>query len=410
MFTSTVFILIGAIIFIGFLGTKFFERTKVSELLILMLLGFLIGPVFNIVDQSTLIQFVPLFAGLALIILLFDGGLNLNFHKVFYELAPASAFTLLVFTLSVLGIGTIVHFLVGWDWLIAFMFAAVVGGTSSPIVFSLVASVKAREEVKTMLQLESALTDALTIVAAIAFAQIIISNSFDAGTAIGAVAGGFSIAFVIGLIIGAIWVNFLKGFTGKFDYMLTLAAALVLYGAVEFVKGNGGIAVLTFGIVLGNAKQLTQMITQKVDEKVELPAEFKSFQNEISFFVRTFFFVYIGVLISLQALTVQTIAIGIATTIVALIARFIVVKILGYSKKPEATIITTMMPRGLAAAVMSSLPAAYGINAPGFTEMVMLVIIGSNIISSFGVFKASGENNIGKPTVVKVATKQTSKS
>ncbi len=405
MFTSTVFILLGAIIFIGFLGTKFFEKTRVSELLILMILGFLIGPVFNIVDQSTLVQFVPLFAGLALIILLFDGGLNLNFQKVFYELAPASIFTILVFALSVLGVGAVMHFLVGWDWLISFMFAAVVGGTSSPIVFSLVASVKAREEVKTMLQLESALTDALTIVAAIAFAQIIVSNSFDAGSAIGAVAGGFSIAFVIGLIVGAVWVNFLKGFTGKFDYMLTLAAALVLYGAVEFIKGNGGIAVLTFGIVLGNAKQLVRMVTKKVDDKVELPVEFKSFQNEISFFVRTFFFVYIGVLISLQLLTLQTIAIGIGATIVALAARFIIVKILSYDKKPESGLITTMMPRGLAAAVMSSLPAAYGIAAPGFTELVMLVIIGSNVISSFGVFKASEQIISAKPTVVKVTKK-----
>lgn len=395
------FALLGGIIFLGFLGTRFFERTKVSELLILMLAGFLLGPVLNVVDQNTLVQFVPLFAGLALIILLFDGGLNLNFRKVFYEFAPASAFTLLVFILSVIGIGVATHFLVGWDWLVSFMFAAVVSGTSSPIVFTLVASVRAREETKTMLQLESALTDALTIVVAIAFAQVIVSNSIDVSSAFNAVAGGFSIAVVIGLIAGALWVNFLKGFTGKFDYMLTIATALILYSAVEFVGGNGGIAVLMFGIVLGNASHLIQLITQKKEEKALLPSEFRDFQDEISFFVRTFFFVYMGVLISLQALNFQTIGAGIAATIVALIARAIVVKLLRYNNKPDSTLITTMMPRGLAAAVMSSLPAAYGISAPGFTELVMLVIVGSNIVSTFGVFKSEQKNN-GKPVVVQV--------
>ncbi len=38
------FALLGGIIFTGFLASKFFEKTKISEVLILMLAGFLLGP------------------------------------------------------------------------------------------------------------------------------------------------------------------------------------------------------------------------------------------------------------------------------------------------------------------------------------------------------------------------------
>ncbi|MBI4406564.1 cation:proton antiporter [Candidatus Micrarchaeota archaeon] len=408
MADPSTFALVGAVIFLGFLGSKFFEKTKISEVLILMLVGFLLGPVFNVVDSAALVEFVPFFAGVALIILLFDGGLNLNFHKVLYELAPASWFTLLVFLLTVVFVGTVTHFLLAWDWLVAFMFGAVVGGTSSPIVITLLSNVRANEDVKVMLQLESTLTDALTIVGAMAIVQVIVSNSFDLSTSLNAIAGGFSIAAVIGLIVGAVWINFLRNFQGKFDYMLTIAVAFLLYGAVEFTRGNGGIAVLVFGVVLGNAKQLVQMVTQKIDEKVQLHSDFKGFQQEISFFVRTFFFVYVGLILALEALTFWALLVGAVVTIVSLVARKIITKVLGYAARPEATLITTMMPRGLAAAVLASIPATYGIRVPGFTELVMLVIIGSNIVSTIGILKSERSLALApkRPSVVSVKKQQ----
>lgn len=396
------FALLGGIIFLGFLASKFFQKTKVSEVLILMLVGFLLGPMLKIVDSGQLISFVPLFSGLALVILLFGSGINLNFHKVLYELAPASLFTFLAFIASTIAIGATAHLLIGWPLLVGIMFGAVVSGTSSEVVFTLMRSVKAREEIKTMLELESVLTDALTIVVALTIAQLISTNSIDLANATNAIAGGFSIAAVVGLVAGAVWVNLLKGFKGQFDYMLTIAAALMLYAGVEFTGGNGGIAVLVFGIILGNAKQLIQMVTQKKNGEIELPQQFKNFQNEISFFTRTFFFVYFGLILSIEALTLNLLLATIAIVAVALIARWLVTKALGYANKPEGILITTMIPHGLAAAVMASVAATHGINAPGFTETAMLVIIASNIVSTIGVFKSERDNALRKPSIVKM--------
>ncbi len=401
------FVLLGAIIFIGFLGSILFNRTKISELLILVLLGVLIGPVFKLVDHVLLAGFIPFFAALALLILLFDGGLNINFYKVLYELPKATIFTVFTFITSVLAIGLISKFALGWSLELGILLGAVIGGTSSAIVMTLLDKVKANEEIKTMLKLESAITDALCIVVAITMAQIITAGSFSLSNSINSIAGGFSIAAIIGIIAAVFWTKFLAKFKGKFDYMLTLAAAFIVYGIVEFAQGNGGIAVLLFGVVLGNARKLHELFTKTDAPHLEVTDSIKSFQSEISFFVRTFFFVYIGLILKLEAISLFLLIIGTTLTLIALLARRFTVKVLGYEKTSEKTLIYTMMPRGLAAAVLASVPTTYGINAPGFTELVMIVIIVSNIITTLGVFKSENiqptpqKQAIKKPKIIK---------
>lgn len=393
------FLLIGATIFIGFLGSLFFERTKISELLILVALGVLIGPILGLVDQALFASLIPFFAALALLILLFDGGLNLNFYKVAYELPRAFIFTLLVFVVSVIAIGAFTSLVTGWKFELGLLFGAVVGGTSSAIVISLVSKMRASEEVKTLLKLESALTDALCIVTAITLAEIAVASSFNLSNSVNSLAGSFSIAALIGIVAGLIWIKFLEHFKGKFDYMLTLAAAFVVYGGVEFARGNGGIAVLLFGIVIGNVRQLIELFTKKEAPHLEITNGIKSFQSEVSFFVRTFFFVYIGLILNLTAFTLTLVTIGIGVTVLALLARRLATKLLGYDKVSEKTLIYTMMPRGLAAAVLASIPTTFGIPALGFTELVMIVIIISNIFTTIGVLKSENIDNALQPTL-----------
>ena len=77
MDVSLVFTLSGMIIILGFLANYLFRKTKIPDILILLLLGLLLGPTFHVVDPTSLISIAPLFANLALVILLFNGGLNL---------------------------------------------------------------------------------------------------------------------------------------------------------------------------------------------------------------------------------------------------------------------------------------------------------------------------------------------
>ena len=81
----------GVVIFLGVAGEAFFKKTGIPDVAFLMILGVIIGPVLGIIQPEAVIQIVPYFAALALIIIMFDGGLNLDIkHMIKTEIGRAS--------------------------------------------------------------------------------------------------------------------------------------------------------------------------------------------------------------------------------------------------------------------------------------------------------------------------------
>ncbi|MEM0360358.1 MAG: cation:proton antiporter [Candidatus Diapherotrites archaeon] len=424
---STAFFIISLVIGIGYLGTIIFKKTKVSEILILLSVGLLIGPFssylgpqgagiipFEVIgaEQLKLFEgFLPFFSAFALTIILFEGGLHLNFFKVIKFLGESFAFTLLVFLLS-----TAFVFIVFWfgsafgvfsfNPLVGLMLGAILGGTSSEIVIPLINKTSANEETKTLLSIESALTDALCVVIAVAIAEIILLQSFNASHIGSKILSAFTIAGFFGLVFGLFWLKILDHLKGKpYEYLLTLGALLFLYSFSVFFGGNGAIAALTFGLVLGNSEDITRMLrlTQRsVDSSI------KSFQEEVSFLVRTFFFVYLGVLFKLEFLTLPMLALSLVLFVLLIAARYAGATFIKKFKPvfaKDRKLITTMAARGLASAVLISLPLSMGLQLEKdtidmITTVVFLVIFLSNIIATLGVFVAEKENGKEKKEAV----------
>src|SRR4030065_116516 len=73
---------VGILLIIGFLADYLFRKTSFPDILILIALGYLIGPVFHIVNPSEIAPASQVIASLALVVILFNGGLDLEFAKV----------------------------------------------------------------------------------------------------------------------------------------------------------------------------------------------------------------------------------------------------------------------------------------------------------------------------------------
>lgn len=78
MEVSFVFLIAGVIILIGFFGGLSFERTKVPDVLALLGIGVFLGPLFRLVDPDSLTHFAEYFGSLALMIILFEGGMGVR--------------------------------------------------------------------------------------------------------------------------------------------------------------------------------------------------------------------------------------------------------------------------------------------------------------------------------------------
>ena len=174
--SAPVLLLVAAIIiFLGVTGEAFFKRTGIPDIAFLMILGVIVGPVFGIVPTDIVIKIVPYFAAIALIIIMFDGGLNLDIRNVIRTAHYALLLSILGFVTSIIVVTIIALYGLGWNMIESVLLGVIVGGSSSIIVFGLVRRLPISDETKSMLSLESAVTDILVTITAFVLFDILVS-------------------------------------------------------------------------------------------------------------------------------------------------------------------------------------------------------------------------------------------
>ncbi len=395
--TGILLLSIAGVFLVGFFGNLFLRKTKISDLVFLIVIGFLIGPGLHLISNtylSTLKAFAPFVGALALMILLFEGGLSLNFYKVLKELSKTTIFTVLVFIFTVTFITLFLNLVFAIPILYGILIGAIVGGTSSAVIIPLIKDTKASPGTKTLLTLESAITDSLCVVIAMVVIDIILAKTTSIPSIAQNLLGAYAIAIVIVGVGGIIWMKVLRDFNyaKEYGYLLTLSFLIILYVLIEFAKGNGAIGALVFGIILGNSAELTRILRTK---EFVLSETITKFQTEISLFIKAFFFIYLGLIVDFSGINQMVLLISIAVIVLSLIARSLVIKILAKENaeiRNDKEVIFSLHARGLAAAVLATIPIAMNIVNP-VTVMILpiafLVIIATNITTTvyFYVFQ-----------------------
>ncbi|MEM2105958.1 MAG: cation:proton antiporter [Candidatus Bathyarchaeia archaeon] len=354
--------LAGSIVVIGFLSNYFFERTGFPDIILLIVLGILIGPVANCVDTGFLMPLAPYFAALALVFILFDGGMAMNIYRVFSESPRAAVLAIAGFTFSVFAT-TLVLIVARPDipLLYCVLFGTMFGGSCSIVVFSLASKIGLSEKCSTVLSLESAITDIFCIVFSLVVIEIILKGTVDLVAVGQSIASRFSTGIVLGFIFGLIWLTILRKVAiTSYAYILTLAVVLLAYAFTESLGGSGALCSLLFGMMLGNEKEIYRILKMERTPNVAVDAGLKKFESEIAFLLRTFFFVYIGLIVTISDVT--TIIIGIIMSLTLLLARFgaVTIAIKGSSELAcERPIMSVLLTRGLATAVLATLPTQY---------------------------------------------------
>lgn len=389
MEVALVFLIAGAIILIGFLGSLSFEKTRIPDVLLLLGIGILLGPVLKLVEPSTLSHFAEYFGLFALMIILFEGGMDIDADKLIKEFGAASLLVLLSFVLSAVSIAGFLYYLYGWDATRSLLLGTILGCTSAAIVIPIICRMSLKEEIKTLISVESALSDVLAVVFTISLIEFVKLESIGIRTPFRAVASSFSIAIVSGIMSGFIWLKVLDLFSErKYSYMTTLAAMLIIFGLVDFFGGSGPIAILIFGVILGNSHDFVKFLRLKTC--VLLDDTIKFLHGEITFFIRTFFFVYMGMMITFNYLDLQFLSLSVALVLIIILARFASVATMGsifHEKKADRFVMMAMLPRGLASAVLATMPVAANIkDTEPFLEYTFAVIVLTNIIMTIGVF------------------------
>ncbi len=384
---TTTIMALGLLYFIGHWLTHFFNRTKVPDVLILIIFGMLLGPIFHIIDPVHIGKAGELFTAVALIIILFESGLDLELGTLRRSAGLATKLTVSTFFATAFVIFSILYWGFDYSPMAGLVMGFICGGTSSAVVIPLVGALKVGKKASTMLILESVLTDVLCIIFTLGVLSSIYSGEIEVGRIIGNLISSLIFALVIGTLGGILWIRILASVRNwTHTQFATFAFMFIVYGVADLLHFSGPIAALAFGILLGNYRAighrisfLSSLLREENDQIVVVSDAEKKLYKEIVFLLKTFFFVYLGISIPLQHMFTAGVAITIV--IAVYLMRPIVTKIVvgKYISAYDSTIVSVMVPKGLAAAVLAGLPSQYGMiegtDIQAFTYNVILFSI-----------------------------------
>ena len=373
----------GVVIILGVAGETFFKRTGIPDVAFLMILGVILGPMMGIIEPEAVIQIVPYFASLALIIIMFDGGLNLDIKHIVKTMHFSFTLAIFGFILSVIIISAGVHYFLGWAWLDSILLATIVGGSSSAIVFGLVRNIRISAEIKSMLSFESALTDILATILAFILFEAVLAGHFDLQTLQETLGRAIIVGLVLGFGVGIPWMYVTtKLSNAQHGYMLTLGILFVLFFLANSFGESGALTALVFGLMLGNKNRFARRLRFKLPKiQSDDPTH-----NQLTFLVRSFFFVFVGLMASFGQ--IEYIVFGILITVVVYIGRVAIGKatLTKRFSRLDRAVTNSMIPRGLAAAVLATYPITMGLpNADAYPQIIFFIIMSSVVITTIGL-------------------------
>lgn len=407
------FLLFSAIILLGWLGQVFFDRTRIPDVLLLLGLGLLLGPGLGILEPSVLRSFAPHFGTLALVIILFEGGLKLKARELFHQFAPSTVLTLLAFSTGTIALASLAHYVFDLEWVASFFFGAILSGAPSGVVaIPVINQMNVSESTRTVVSLEASLSDILAILSVVMALSLLSPGTSATVTDIPVrLLSTFLISALFAGLVGLGWLAALNAFRGhSLSYMLTLAVLFLSYSLTEKAGGSGALAVLLTGAIVANASAFFKSLAanaQVLAREAGVPEDSATyrglaldrwfapvedsllrFNTEMSFIVRTFFFVFLGAVALPPANWTAASALLLAFA-ASMAARALAVGLftaLFRSHRRSLWAYLIMAPRGLAAAVLAYLPASQGlVGTESFPSDAFGFIVLSNILLTLGV-------------------------
>lgn len=253
---ALIILLASAVGLVAVLANRLTERVKIPVPL-LVLIGAAVAvhtvPVVQTPSERTVERVITI----ALVLVLFDGGMHIGPSRFRAAAGPILSVGVVGTALTAAGAALVVHYACGISWFPAVLVATAVAPTDPAVVFSVLGKREIKGRSSTILEGESGANDPVGI--------SLMSGLIAAGglSAAGFASVGIQFAsqMAIGLAVGAIGGRALLVFMRRVAlpseslYSLrTLASCLMLYGIATLAHGSGFLAVFVAGIVIGDAR------------------------------------------------------------------------------------------------------------------------------------------------------------
>lgn len=248
--------LTAVLLLIGVLTVKFSTRLGVPALVLFVLVGMLVGSDglgLIYFDNAGLAQLAGIFA---LIIILFEGGLQTKWKTVKLVAVPSLLLATVgvLITAAVVGLGA--KFIIGVTWLEAFLFGAIVGSTDAAAVFAVLSGQNIKKKLSSTLEVESGTNDPMAVFLTIAIIQLIIIDNASILSMFGLFFWQMGAGLLIGYVLGKVasyTINSINLDSSGLYPVLAMGFAILTYSITAIIGASGLLAVYVAALVIGNS-------------------------------------------------------------------------------------------------------------------------------------------------------------
>lgn len=243
---------------VGIIAQAVARHVGVPGIVVLLAIGVALGPDgLGIVEPQSLGGALHTLVGFSVAVILFEGGMSLNLHRLRREQRTIRQMVTLGAVVSFIGGTLVTRFLLDWRWSTAAFFGTLAMVTGPTVINPLLKRWKVERSVATVLEAEGILVDAIGAVCAAVALEVALSPTAET-LRVGALFVGarLGFGFVFGLLGGgvlALLLRYRNLVPLGMENVFTLAAVFVIFQGANAIMGETGIvAVIAAGLVMGN--------------------------------------------------------------------------------------------------------------------------------------------------------------
>lgn len=249
----------GSLLLISILAAVVSNRLGAPLLLTFLIVGMLAGEEGVLGIEFSNPELAFFIGSLALVIILFDGGMRTHKERFRVALWPAISLATVGVALTCAITAAGVVWLFDLPWPTALLIGAILSSTDAAAVFSIFQSqnLRIKQRVASTLEIESGTNDPMAIILTMTLTSIIAS------------AETFSLAWISLDVVQQVVIGYLAGWVGgrafvwmaqkisvqfSFFPLLAAASAVVIFAMTSGIGGSGYLAVYLMGYKIGNSR------------------------------------------------------------------------------------------------------------------------------------------------------------
>ncbi|WP_277674492.1 potassium/proton antiporter [Piscibacillus halophilus] len=373
--------LIAFLLISGVFAAKFSSRIGLPSLVLFILVGMLIGSDglgFVYFDNAELAQMVGI---LALIIILFEGGLQTKWKTVREVALPSISLATVGVLLTSLITGFAVHYILDVSWYEGLLFGAIVGSTDAAAVFAALKERNIKAKMGATLEAESGTNDPMAVFLTLIFIELLSQPNTSLWIMIPSFFWQMGIGLLLGLGIGKLAsfsINRINLESSGLYPIFTLSFGFITYSIASGIDASGFLAVYVSALVIGNSELTYRYSISQFNEGF-------AWMAQILMFVILGLLAFPGHVFQINVITQGLIISFVLIFVARPVAVFLSLIKMKYTMK-EKIFLSWAGLRGAVPIVLATFPIVAGIeNAVLYFNIIFFVVLTSALVQGSSI-------------------------